>query len=47
VRPLMREWRKSKGLPEDPLAAFRESGYLQRAEKERAERNQNSVTSYA
>jgi len=47
VRPLMREWRKSKGLPEDPLAAFRESGYLQRAEKERAERNQNSVSSYA
>jgi L-rhamnose isomerase/sugar isomerase len=47
VRPVIREWRKSKGLPEDPLAAFRESGYLQRAEKERAERNQNSVSSYA
>jgi L-rhamnose isomerase / sugar isomerase len=47
VRPLIREWRKSKGLPEDPLAAFRESGYMQRAEKERAERNQSSVSSYA
>jgi L-rhamnose isomerase / sugar isomerase len=47
VRPLIREWRKSKGLPEDPLAAFRESGYLRRAEKERAERNQSSVSSYA
>ncbi len=47
VRPLIREWRKSKGLPEDPLIAFRESGYLQRAEKERAEKNKNSVSSYA
>jgi L-rhamnose isomerase/sugar isomerase len=47
VRPVIREWRKSKGLPEDPLTAFRESGYLQRAERERAERNQNSVSSYA
>ena len=47
VRPMLREWRKSKGLPEDPIAAFRESGYLQRAEKERAERNQGAVSSYA
>ena len=47
VRPLIREWRKSKGLPEDPLGAFRESGYLQRAEKARAERNQSAVSSYA
>jgi len=47
VRPLIREWRRSKRLPEDPLAAFRDSGYLQRAEKDRAERNQSSVSSYA
>ena len=47
VRPMLREWRKSKGLAEDPIAAFRESGYLQRAEKERAERNQGAVSSYA
>jgi L-rhamnose isomerase / sugar isomerase len=47
VRPLLREWRKSKGLAEDPLAAFRESGYLKKAEKERAARNQGAVSSYA
>jgi L-rhamnose isomerase/sugar isomerase len=47
VRPLMIEWRRSHGLPEDPLAAFRASGYLQRIEKERAERNAAAVTSYA
>ena len=32
-----REWRKSKGLAEDPLAAFRESGYVANAERERGE----------
>src|SRR5208283_5237623 len=37
VRPVMREWRKAKGLAEDALAAFRESGYLQAAEKARGE----------
>ena len=47
VRPLLREWRKSKGLPEDTISAFRESGYLRKAEKERAERNQGAVSSYA
>jgi L-rhamnose isomerase/sugar isomerase len=47
VRPAIREWRKSKGLAADPLAAFRESGYLEKARRERAERNRLSVTSYA
>jgi L-rhamnose isomerase / sugar isomerase len=47
VRPVLREWRRSKGLPEDPLAAFRESGYLQKAERDRAERNRGAVASYA
>ena len=47
VRPLMREWRKSHGLPEDPMRAFRESGYLERITADRAERNVGSVTSYA
>src|SRR6202166_1293251 len=28
VRPAIREWRKSKGLAENPLEAFRGSGYL-------------------
>ncbi len=47
VRPLLREWRRSKGLPEDPMAAFRESGYLQKAERDRAEKNRGAVASYA
>ena len=47
VRPLLLEWRRSRGLPEDPLAAFRESGYLQRISKERAERNTATAGSYA
>ena len=47
VRPAILEWRDSKGLPRDPIAAFRESGYLERITKDRAKRNSNSVTSYA
>jgi L-rhamnose isomerase/sugar isomerase len=47
VRPAIREWARSKGLPEDPLAASRESGYLQRITRERAEKNMAAVTSYA
>jgi L-rhamnose isomerase / sugar isomerase len=47
VRPAIREWRQSKGLPEDPLQAFRESGYLERAARERGARNQGAVASYA
>ena len=47
VRPLLLEWRRSRGLPEDPLAAFRVSGYLQRISKDRAERRTVQVNSYA
>lgn len=47
VRPAIREWRKSKGLPEDPMEAFRGSGYLERISEERASRNMSSITSYA
>ena len=47
VRPALREWRRSKGLPEDPLAAYRESGYQQRIEGERRARNRSFATSYA
>jgi L-rhamnose isomerase / sugar isomerase len=46
VRPLIREWRHSRGLPKDPLAAFRESGYLERITKERTA-HQNTTASYA
>ncbi|MFP5230148.1 MAG: TIM barrel protein [Acidobacteriota bacterium] len=46
VRPAIRDWRRSRGLPEDPLAALRESGYLERVHKERRERNARSAASY-
>ena len=47
VRPATREWRKSKGLAEDPLDAFRQSGYLQKITAERAHKNASSASSYA
>ena len=47
VRPVLREWRKSKGLAEDPMAAFRESGYTRKAEQDRGARNLGAVSSYA
>ncbi len=47
VRPALREWRRSKGLPEDPLGAFRESGYQERITRERRDKNQATGGSYA
>jgi L-rhamnose isomerase/sugar isomerase len=47
VRPAIQEWRASKGLPKDPMEAFRQSGYLERITVERAERNSRSISSYA
>jgi L-rhamnose isomerase/sugar isomerase len=47
VRPAIQEWRDSKGLPKDPMEAFRQSGYLERITKDRAARNSHSITSYA
>ncbi len=47
VRPALQEWRKSNGLPPDPLRAFRESGYLERITRERSARNLRIPTSYA
>jgi L-rhamnose isomerase/sugar isomerase len=35
VRPLVKEWRRMRGVPEDPLAALAESGYVQRVTTER------------
>lgn len=46
VRPLLKEWRRSHGLPEDPLAALKESGYVERITRERGGKLA-SVTSYA
>jgi L-rhamnose isomerase/sugar isomerase len=47
VRPAIREWRRSKGLPENPMEAFRLNGYLERITRERSARNSGSVSSYA
>ena len=47
VRPAICEWRAAHGLPEDPLEAFRESGYLEKITPERAAKNAASVTTYA
>jgi L-rhamnose isomerase / sugar isomerase len=47
VRRAVSEWRKSRGLPEDPLENFRASGYLARITKERAEKNVGASASYA
>jgi L-rhamnose isomerase / sugar isomerase len=47
VRPQIREWRKTKGLPPDPMEAFRQSGYLARITAARAARNSQNVSSYA
>ena len=47
VRPAIREWAQSKGLPADPMDAFRQSGYLERITGERSEKNLAAITSYA
>jgi L-rhamnose isomerase/sugar isomerase len=47
VRPVIKEWRISKGLPPDPMQVFLESGYLERISRERGARNSASVSSYA
>ena len=47
VRPAIREWAKSRGLPEDPMDAFRKSGYLERITAERSAKNAAAVSSYA
>jgi L-rhamnose isomerase/sugar isomerase len=47
VRPLVREWRRSRGLPEDPLLALAESGYVEQITAERAQKNSKAITSYA
>ncbi|HTM49033.1 MAG TPA: TIM barrel protein [Bryobacteraceae bacterium] len=47
VRPVIREWAQSKGLPGDPMDAYRQSGYQARIEAARGERNLAAVSSYA
>jgi len=47
TRSIVKEWRGAKGLPDDPLQAFRQSGYLERIVRERSEKNVGSTPSYA
>src|SRR5271168_1279406 len=47
VRPAIREWARAHSLPEDPLVAFRKSGYLERITETRSKRNAASAASYA
>jgi L-rhamnose isomerase/sugar isomerase len=46
VRPMVAAWREKRGVPADPLAALRESGYVERITRERGSR-QVGVASYA
>ncbi len=47
VRPIVRDWRKARGLPADPLKALAESGYVEKITEERGIKNARSVSSYA
>jgi L-rhamnose isomerase/sugar isomerase len=47
TRDVLADWRKSKGLPMDPLRAFRESGYVERVTQERKDKNLGASSSYA
>jgi L-rhamnose isomerase/sugar isomerase len=47
VRNAVREWRKSRNLPLDPLQEFRASGYMERIKAERSHRNAQGAASYA
>jgi L-rhamnose isomerase/sugar isomerase len=47
VRPMVRAWRSSNGLPEEPLKALTESGYVEQISRERAAKNAATSTTYA
>ncbi len=47
VRPAIRDWARARNLPEEPLAAFRASGYLERITAERSKKNAAGASSYA
>ena len=44
VRQPIEKWRKAMELPEDPLTAFRASGYLERTAQERGGKNKSAGT---
>ena len=47
VRPIVRDWRESKGLPSDPLAELARSGYVEEAASHRGGRNAGLIATYA
>jgi L-rhamnose isomerase / sugar isomerase len=47
TRPMVRDWRHSHGLPEDPLLALTESGYVEQISRERAAKNAAVSATYA
>jgi L-rhamnose isomerase/sugar isomerase len=47
VTPAIEDWRVNRGLAKNPLAAFRESGYLAQAARERASRQPAQTGAYA
>lgn len=47
VRPAIIEWRRARRLPDDPIDALRESGYVERISKERGGRPRAAASSYA
>lgn len=47
VRPVVREWREQRRLAPDPLAALRQSGYVERITEERRSKNSGGGSSYA
>jgi L-rhamnose isomerase/sugar isomerase len=47
VRPLVKAWREARGLPADPLAQLRASGYMEKITGERAAAASKAVSSYA
>ena len=47
VEPVILDWRRAHGLAEDPLAAYRASGYADRIAAERGPRKGSAVSSYA
>jgi L-rhamnose isomerase/sugar isomerase len=47
VRPVVKEWRQARKLPAEPLAALKQSGYVETISAERGAKNAKSVSSYA
>ncbi len=47
VRPMLRDWRASRGLATDPLKSLADEGYVERIAHDRKRRNESAVSTYA